>query len=330
LIPFSTAKAQSREPKASHTPDHTITIYVIRSVRPLDWESPASLFKSYKDGFRSTILRKEKTLLGHLFIRLATPLLEEPLYIGITNSSPKEQRDYIFKEKIGLGILGAGMKARLQELGELESKIKFYTKKGELAFITYTINEDGASRIIDFYQNFIQKFNESQAGSDYYGGAYWPLYSNEGAGCSALGLAMLELANIKGNETRLWKKEVFIPMNLIGGRFNHQLKIGVKKLKTADSWHSGIGIEEIDYLHFEIYDPTLIYNWILAQVNQIPEARCPGYFPADDPQIPGLISDRCSVAVNRLTPVFKNRPDTNLFIRYHYLKMGSLRKDSIR
>jgi hypothetical protein len=329
-IPVSTAVAQSPELKTSYTPDHTLTIYVIRSVKLLDWESPASLFKSYMSGFRSTILRKEKTMLGHLFIRFSTPLLEQPLYIGITNSSRKEKRDYMFKEKIGLGVLGAGMKARLQQERELLSKIEFYTHKNELAFITYIINEDGASRIIDFYQKFIQKFNGTKAGSDFYGGAYWPLYYNEGSGCSAFGLALLEIANIKGDEIKLWKKEVNIPMTLIGGRFNHQQKIGIKKLKTADSWHSGNGTEDIDYLHFEIYDPTLIHNWILAQVNQVPESRCPGYYPADDPQIPGLISDRCSVAVNRFAPIFQNRPDTNLFIRIHYLKMDSLRKDTIR
>jgi hypothetical protein len=330
LIPFSTAIAQSPDPETRNTPDHTLTIYVIHSVKPLDWESPASLFKSYMDGYRSTILRKEKTMLGHLFIRLSTPLLAEPLYAGITNLSQKEQRDYVIKEKIGLGVLGAGMKARMQYIEELLFKIEFYANKNELAFITYTINEDGARRIINFYQKFIQNFNENQAGSDFYGGAYWPLYYNEGSGCSAFGVAMLELANIKGDEIKLWKKEINIPMNLIGGRFNHQLKIGVKKMKTVGSWHSGDGIEGIDYHHFEIYDPTLIYNWILAQVNQVPEARCPGYYPADDPQIPGLISDRCSLVVNRYAPIFQNRPDTNLFIRYHYLKIVSLRKDSIR
>ena len=329
-IPFSTVFAQSPEPKVSSPSDHTLTIYVIRSVKPLDWESPASLFKSYMDGYRSTILRKEKTMLGHIFIRLSTPLLAEPLYAGITNLSRKEQRDYVIKEKIGLGVLGAGMKARMQYIEELLFKIEFYANKNELAFITYTINEDGASRIINFYQKFILKFNENQAGSDFYGGAYWPLYYNEGSGCSAFGVAMLELANIKGDEIKLWKKEINIPMNLIGGRFNHQLKIGVKKMKTAGSWHSGDGIEGIDYHHFEIYDPTLIYNWILAQVNQVPEARCPGYYPTDIPQVPGLISDRCSVAVNRFAPIFQNRPDTNLFIRYHYLKMAGMRKDSIR
>jgi hypothetical protein len=330
LIPLSTAIAQSYESKTIYTADHTLTIYVIHSVKPLNWESPASLFKSYMDGFRSTILRKEKTMLGHLFVRLSSPLLAEPLYAGITNSSRKEQRDYVLKEKIGLGVLGAGMKARLQYIEELLFKIEFYANKNELAFITYTINEDGARRIINFYQKFIQRFNENQAGSDFYGGAYWPLYYSEGSGCSAFGLALLELANIKGDEIKLWKKEVNIPMNLIGGRFNHKLKIGIKKLKSADSWHSGNGIEEIDYTHFEIYDPTLIYNWILAQVNQVPEARCPGYYPADDPQIPGLLSDRCSVAVDRFAPIFQIRPDTNLFIKYHYLKMDSLRKDSIR
>jgi hypothetical protein len=264
-------------------------------------------------------------MLGHLFIRLSTPLLEEPLYAGIINLSKKERRDYVLKEKIGLAVLGAGMKARMQNAEELTEKIAFYAGKEELAFITYRINEDGASRIIDFYRKFIRKFNENQTEYDYYGGAFWPLYDNEGAGCSALGLAMMKLSDIMGDETTLWKKEVNIPMNLIGGRFNNQEKVRIKKLKSAKSWHSGEGTEEIDYLHFQIYDPTLIYNWIITQSNKAPDERYPGYYPAGDSQIPGLITDRSFMTVNRYAPIFQHRTDTDLFIRYHYLKFDSLK-----
>lgn len=323
LIPFSTAVAQSSESQTYPPPDHSLTLYVIRSVKPLDWQSPASLYKSYKNAFCSTLFRKEKTLLGHLFIRLSTPLLEEPLYAGITNLSKKEMRGYVLKEKIGLAVLGAGMKARMQFAGELMNKIEFYTNKRELAFITYRINEEGVSRIIEFYREFIQKYYKNPEEYDFYGGAFWPLYENEGAGCSALGLAMLELANIRGDETRLWKKEVNIPMNLIGGKFNNHLKVNAKKLKTALSWHSGEGTAEMDYLPFEIYDPTLMYNWILAQLKQVPEEGHPQYYPAKDSEIPGLISDRCFVTVNRFIPLFQNRPDTNLFIKHHYLKFNN-------
>jgi len=140
---------------------------------------------------------------------------------------------------------------------------------------------------------------------------------------------MLELADIKGEEIRSWKKKTNIPMNLIGGRFNHHAEIKVSQLKNASEWFSGFGTEGIDYLAYAIYEPNLIYRWIIDQINRNPEERHPDYLPAGNPRIPGLISDRSSVKVNRYAPVFINRPDTDIFIKHYYLKMKELKKDSL-
>jgi len=324
LIPLSSAMAQNTGSVFGPEFEHTLTIYVIPSVRPLDWESPAALFNSYLNGHCSSIFRKERTMLGHLFIKLSTPLLTEPLYAGITSLSRKEMRVNLLKEKMGLAVIGTGMKARMEYNPELLSKIEFYTRKKELAYITYKINEEGASRIINFYLKCIQKFSDKKDVSRFYGGAYWPLYHLEGSGCSAFGLALMELANIRGDETRSWKNVVNIPMDLVGGRFNQQMKIRIRDIKKTKSWHSGSGIVETDYLPFEIYDPSLIYKWIFTQLNQAPELRSPGYQPASDPHIPGLTCDKSSLVVNQFAPIFQCRPDTNLFIRYNYLSTDKL------
>ena len=302
------------------TDDHELTIYVIRSVGPIDWESPSTLYKSYVNAYVSHVFRKRMTLTGHLFVKLSTPLLEQPLYAGMCTPSRKERRILVLKEKIGLGVLGASMKAKLEQKNDLISKIDYFSGKNEIAFITYHLNEQSARRIVDFYNVFTSKSSLNSSPSDYYGGAFWPRYENEGAGCSAFGIAMLDAIGILDEESKSWVRNVNIPMNLVGGKFNEMQKVSGRKVKKTTCWHDGSGIEEVDYVPFSIYDPSLMYDWIMQQRALSNKFRIPGYFPSEESVIPGLSADRRYVRISQEEPIFIRRTVSNLFIR-EYLKL---------
>lgn len=208
-----------------------------------------------------------------------------------------------------------------------EKKLEFYSRKNELAFIDYWINDDALKQIFSFYKEFTSRSDNNFSSSDYYGGAFWPLYYQEGAGCSAFVIAMLELANILNDESRNWKTSVLIPMELIGGEFNQQKKIGLNKINAHKNWHTGEGTEGLDFIPFEIYDPTRMYSWILAQINQNTGARLPAYRIANNPDIPGLISDRRAVMTDVDAPIFRERPAQNLFIKIHQQNLRLHKKE---
>ncbi len=301
--------------------NHELTIYVIRSVGPIDWESPSSCYKSYIKAYLNHIFRKKMTLTGHLFIKFSTPLLNETLYAGMCTPSRKERRNLVLKEKIGLAVLGASMKAKLENRKDLIQRINYYSRKNEMAFITYHLNEQAAHRLIDFYQGFTSKSRTNNIPSDYYGGALWPRYIGEGAGCSAFGIAMLDVAGLLDEESKSWMRTVNIPMSLIGGKFNNNHRITGRNIKKTTVWNDGTGLENVDFVPFSIYDPSLIYYWIIQQRKLSGESGILGYFPANEAIIPGLSADRRQVKINPEEPIFVCRPDSNLFIKDYYRKL---------
>ena len=299
---------------------HELTIYTIPSAAGFDWESPASLYKSVIRNYVSTMFRKESYMLGHVFFRLSSPLLDNPLYAGIAVESRKEQRQLVLKDRIGYAILGAPMPGRMETTDELLDKIDFFSRKNELAFISYRISKEAFLRITEFLEVFTTKFDDEHAPSDFYGGAFWPLYEREGSGCTALGMALLELAGLPAKQREDWKIQLNIPMELVGGEFNENRRINPRTIRRSPAWHNGEGLENIDYVPFEIYSPCLIYQWVLDHHHPAENARLTDAEPLVKNGIPGLYIDMSQVAINPEKPIFTHRPQSSLFIS-HYLKM---------
>lgn len=301
--------------------DNELTIFVIRSVLPLDWESPSSLYKSYRKEMSTKLWRKQKSMLGHTFVLLRSPLLTDSIFAGMTYVSKKVQKKLFMKEKIGMGILGICMEGRMQPHEELLTKMNYYASKNEVAFIRYNISEKAAHRIIEFYNSFISSFDGKQAKCDFYGGAFWPRYDKEGSGCSAFGFSFLDVAQILENIPD-WKKSVHIPMELIGGELNNNRKIKIRDIKKTSTWAQSDDASQVDYVPFEVYSPSAVYYWIKTQ-RELPDSlRKVGYMPVNDFEIPGIFADRSNVQINENEPVFLHRDEDNIFIRYFYKKTG--------
>jgi hypothetical protein len=134
-------------------------------------------------------------------------------------------------------------------------------------------------------------------------------------------MAMLDVAGLLGEESKLWIRTVNIPMILIGGKFNNNHRINGRMIKKTTSWDAGSGIKEVDFVPFSIYDPSLIYYWIIQQRKLSGESGILGYFPSEEDIIPGLSVDRRQVKINPEEPIFVRRPDSNLFIKDYYRKL---------
>ena len=316
--------AQPADNALTSNETHELTIYVLRSASPLNWESPATLYNSYKKSTITNFVKKERTIKGHFFIKLSTPLLEEPLYAGIVSVDRKEEKKLIFIKKIGLSIFGITMKGTIQGRDILERKIAVHTQNNDIAYMKIKLNKSAAQRIIDFYTIYTTDFVQNYSPSDFYGGAFWPRYENEGAACSSFALAILDLVQVDDIETDKWQKTINIPMDLIGGDLNNLKKVKVRDIKHAKSWYVGNGIENVDFISFNICDPSTAYYWILEHrksENNIPNLA----FTADQENgIPGLLIDKSKVMIDLSEPIIQKRPDKNIFIDYHYTNLNKI------
>jgi hypothetical protein len=295
-----------------------VTLYIIPTMHPLDWSSPAALFKTMKECYVKTIGLPDNYLLGHLAVRLESPILEKPILMAQTSGSVEEKTDLILKQKVGFGIIGAALTGRIETEKELEHKLNVYAKRKKLAFLKYRISDKAMHRILTFIDKYKQKINDKNAACDFYGGAFWPRYHNEGGGCSTFGFALLDLVNALTPETELWKMELKIPAEIIGGEFNHGKKIKNTTIKKTKSWFNKEGKANEDYVKYLVYEPSIVFDWIMEtkSVNRV------GYVYVEEHGIPGVIIDKRDATFDENEPLFLPRPEPNRFIDVYYKKIG--------
>jgi hypothetical protein len=325
LLTFS-VNAQNTEVPIGPEGNHELTVFVIRSASPLNWESPATLYNSYKKSVLTNFMKKERTLKGHFFIKLSTPLLDEPLYAGIVSANRKEEKKLMFINKIGLSVLGVSMKGAIQGRNVLEKKIAVHTKNNDIAYLKIKLSKSATQRIIDFYTVYTSDFIQDYSPSDFYGGAFWPRYENEGAGCSSFALVILDLIGINDIETDKWQKEINIPMHLIGGEINDSKKVRVRDIKRTKTWHTGNGVKNVDFVSFYIVDPSTAYYWILEQRNPEYQLQNTTLLAVQEFGIPGLFIDKSKVEIDLSEPIIQKRPDKNLFVEYHQANIAKINK----
>lgn len=312
---FGSLKAQELNNKS----EHEFTVYVMTTMYPLDWSGPSALYKSMMSCYLKTITLPDNYLLGHVAVGLNSTLLEKPLLIAQSSGSLQEKLDLIMKQKVGFGILGAPMQGRLETTSELAHKLGVYARRNKLAFIRFKINELAARRMLTFIKQYSSKINKTYSASDFYGGAFWPLYHNEGAGCSAFGMAMLDVAGVLPPENKEWYVDVKIPMKLVGGEYNNGKKVKVKTIKRTDKWFEDKGEANVDYVKHMLYEPSIMFDWILER-RQNPDSV---YQPLNDGDVPGLIVDVSKILPDTTKPIFRERLTPNIFVEKYLEKISA-------
>ncbi|MDD3194777.1 MAG: hypothetical protein PHU68_03135 [Paludibacter sp.] len=298
---------------------HEITLFLMPTMLPLDWSSPSALYKSMLQTYLKTIGLKDNYLLGHLAVRLNTPLLDKPLFTAQSSLKWQERIDMVLKQRVGFGILGAALQGRIEPSEEIQHKLQVYKNRNKLSYITYRVNRTAMKRMLMFYEQYQQKITDDYAASDFYGGAFWPRYHNEGAGCSAFGFALLDVAGVLPEEASDWKVEVKIPMNIIGGKFNKGKKIRNRTIRRTTSWYTGSGAKNVDYADYFVWDPSIMYNWVRDLHSHQDSAV---YRLTEYDGIPGLYKDVRDIQVDLKSPIFIQRPDSNIFINHYYQRLN--------
>lgn len=311
LLSFGTASTIAQEP------NHEVRLYTIPSMYPIRWDSPAILYKSAKHCFYKTISLKDNYLLGHMVVCLNTPLLPQKRYLAMTAANKMQRVDLILKERIGLAILGATLEGELEKEEHIKHMLDVYTIRKKLAYISFKVSESTMLRILDFVQQFSRCNSGEPTPSNYYGGFYWPLYENEGAGCSAFALGVLAAASILPAESDAWLKNVNIPISLIGGEYRENDRIPFGRIKRTKSWYDGSGLPNIDFVKVQTYDPNALFDWILKR--RLTNDTI--FVAAESDGAPGLTVDDTFKLLPSEKPYFKKRMESNLFLDVYRKKL---------
>lgn len=303
----------------NNNPVNELTLYVIPSYEPIDWSSPSKLYKSALKSYSEAFFQKKNYPIGHMFLELKTPFCDSVILTSITSVSGKEQRDLVLKEKVGLTILGTPVSGRMESSNELREKIRRFSAKNKLAYMQFSLNDQAVKRVLEYIRRFTTRNSEGKSPSDHYGGAFWPLFENEGAGCSSFGISALETTGFD-IDRKEWYSDLMIPIDLLGGINNGGKKVKSKDIRKWKTWHSGNGVINIDYVPLRTYDPSMIFHWIIKQ-RENPGKSSEGFVAVSKPRptggksnIPGLFYDARNIVVSNDIPVFRKRTQASFFI----------------
>lgn len=294
---------------------HRLTIFVIPPKVKYDWTSPRSLQKSYFKNYRRDFFKKEKYLLGHAFIELSTPLAENVIFTGMRSSSQKQKKQLLFKEGYGLAILGTDLQGHLENYDHLMKVLDKYSHKGKLAFFTMLISEDAAERMLEFFERFQSIEDSVTAPRFHYGGAYYPRYHGEGAGCAAFAISFLDLGGLLREIYNDWMIEVNIPIDLMGGPYNVGNEVGLRDICKKDHWADADKENRDSYEPYEIYEPTLMYEWVHEIWKD--DALLPQFHtvPVNIDKARGILIDMREVSAPIKEPIFIKREKPSIFVR---------------
>lgn len=321
LIVFSATSQQ--EPDTLQSGLNQLTIYVIPSKVKYDWDSPAKLYKSFVKNYKRNLFSKNNYLLGHAFMELKTEKLNEKILTGMRSASRKEQKELLFKEGYGLSILGADLEGFLENSSVLEQTKKKFSRKGQLAFMTFYISDEATDRMINFFQSYKAGIDSIGSPGARYGGAFWPRYNGEGSGCSAFVISFLDIAGLLIDQFDEWFVRVNIPMELIGGPYNDNNEVRLRDIRRCNSWADDAGRELESAEYIQLYDPYLIYEWINEkwETGSITEN-----IKADPLKLNaarGIRIDGRKQSLPEDDHIFIDREDPSIFIDYYNLKYRS-------
>jgi hypothetical protein len=236
---------------------YKLTIFVVPSTEWLGWNSPLELMKNTAwNKIFPVFPKKKKRAIGHVFVELTDGNFR--FFGGMTTQGGNHQMNKVMKEGYNLGILFAAFPGALDCPKKLQVELEKRCEDGEIAFMTFKLHKANFDRLKEYVEEYKQR--------EYhliYNGKNQPR-RGQGAGCSAFGISFLEVAGLLQDD---WKEEwtmaVRVPKHLVGGPSTGQ-KVPVLSMLFANRWAN----ENEPHLVLELYEPYLIYEWIVNQTEQ--------------------------------------------------------------
>jgi hypothetical protein len=241
LLTFVTFSARADE----------LTLTFIRSPLGIDWKTPYTM--AISTVANSAVPMKQRAFsISHLFVNLKCDSQNYERLTGMT-STTNEDRDLLFKEGYGYGIIFHTYPGKLERDADVARDLEDYKGSRRVARMRLKISESTCARLKTYLNEY-----EARGFGALYSGLQARPRRGEGAGCSAFGMSFLELAGLLQPEwSEQWMNHIHVPKRFVGGPITGKfIRIREILAQPFSRWNP-----KRQHIYLEAWNPEKMWKW---------------------------------------------------------------------
>lgn len=270
----------------------SITLHLMRSPLGINWKSPFSMTISALRNSLADTQGRRAFGISHVFVEVSCDSTGEKIYRGQTSSDDSNERELIFKESFGLGVMFHTYKGKYEKDSAILKDLISYEGSERRGAFKALISPTTCQRMLRYAEEY-----ESLGFGNIYSGLQADPLKGEGAGCSAFGISFLRIGGILEPFMKDWQNIIDVPKRLIGGPLTGK-KVHILKILTQPhaKWSS-----QDEHIHLEAWNPERMLSWVERTYSDHIRGEYQGSYDIDV----DILGDSKSVVVDlshRLTP----------------------------
>jgi hypothetical protein len=232
----------------------TLTLYFIESPFGINWRTPWHMTTStLKNQMAPSPKGISAHTISHTYAEISCDSSGARLLRGMTSDGNTEERDLLFKQKYGLGIIFHTFRGRLEKEEDLSRDLSYYFGKSRMSQLTIKISPEACQRMVDYAHEY-----ETRGFGKMYAGLQADPLKGEGAGCSAFVISFMEVAGLLKPFTNQWVERINVPLSLVGGPMTrNKVSIG-KILKSYGVQWS----DKVPHFPLKAWNPEKMHQWV--------------------------------------------------------------------
>jgi hypothetical protein len=231
----------------------SISLHLFRSPLGINWSSPWSMtFSTLRNSVADTHGMRAYAI-SHVFAEIKCDSTGEHIYRGQTSTDDSNERELIFKQKYGMGVMFHTYKGKFEKDETILRDMAPYEGSERRGTFTALISPKTCQRML----TYVKEYEEKGYGNLYSGLQADPL-KGEGAGCSAFAMSFLRVGGLVESFTSEWKNIIDVPKRFIGGPLTGN-KVNILKILTrpAAKWSN-----QEPHIHLEAWNPERMLEWV--------------------------------------------------------------------
>lgn len=231
----------------------SVSLHIFRSPLGINWANPWKMTVSTLKNSLANTHGKRAFSISHVFVEINCNSTGEHIYRGQTSVDDSGERDLIFKQKYGMGVMFHTYRGKYEtDQGILRDMAPYEGSKRRGTF-TALINPTTCQRMLQYEREYVER----GYGQVYSGLQADPL-KGEGAGCSAFAVSFLRVGGLMEAFTKEWQNIIDVPKRFVGGPLTGK-KVNILKILShpAAKWSS-----KEAHIHLEAWNPEEMLNWV--------------------------------------------------------------------
>ncbi len=254
---------------STHLLADSISLHLFRSPLGIDWSNPWRMtISTLKNSIANTHGMRAYSI-SHVFVEVKCDSIGTHIYRGQTSSDDSNEKELLFKEKYGLGVMFHTYKGKFEKDESILKDMAPYEGSERRGRFTALVSPQTCQRMLQY----VNEYEERGYGNIYSGLQADPL-KGQGAGCSAFGMSFLRVGGLMEPFMEKWKSIINVPKRFVGGPLTGN-KVSILKILThpAAQWS-----DKEAHIHLEAWNPERMLKWVSEVHDLITQGQAlPGY-----------------------------------------------------